>query len=605
LFIKRKFLNIRMSKHSTENKKVTGKVYDYKLFARLMSFAKTYRVQFVVAVLSVILLALFAAIRPVLLQQIIDDYITNKNAKQLLVFVIIMLSVLVFEVIFQFFFIYFANWLGQNIIKDMRTQLFKHLLHFKMQYFNNSSVGKLVTRVVSDIETIASVFGQGLFMIISDLLKMFVIAIVMIWMNWKLALIVFSILPILIFATKIFQKAMKSAFQEVRTEVSNLNSFVQERITGMRIIQLFTREEIEYEKFKSINEKHKKAWIRTVWYNSIFFPVAEILPSIAIGLVVWYGGLKAATDSSISAGEIISFIMMNNMLFRPLRQIADKFNTLQMGMVAAERVFKIVDADETEIDLGKNSSISFKGDVSFKDVHFSYIEDEQVIKGISFEVNSGETVAIVGATGAGKSTIINLLNRFYDIDKGEIEIDGINIANYKLHELRDQIAVVLQDVFLFSDTIFNNITLKDESITLEEVKIAAKIIGIHDFIMTLPNNYHYNVKERGVMLSVGQRQLIAFLRASVSKPSILILDEATSSIDSHSEKLIQKATEKITKNRTSIIIAHRLATIQKADKIIVMEDGKIVEQGNHKQLLAKKGYYSRLYNIQFIQKRAS
>ena len=594
-----------MSKHSTENKKVTGKVYDYKLFARLMSFAKTYRVQFVVAVLSVILLALFAAIRPVLLQQIIDDYITNKNAKQLLVFVIIMLSVLVFEVIFQFFFIYFANWLGQNIIKDMRTQLFKHLLHFKMQYFNNSSVGKLVTRVVSDIETIASVFGQGLFMIISDLLKMFVIAIVMIWMNWKLALIVFSILPILIFATKIFQKAMKSAFQEVRTEVSNLNSFVQERITGMRIIQLFTREEIEYEKFKSINEKHKKAWIRTVWYNSIFFPVAEILPSIAIGLVVWYGGLKAATDSSISAGEIISFIMMNNMLFRPLRQIADKFNTLQMGMVAAERVFKIVDADETEIDLGKNSSISFKGDVSFKDVHFSYIEDEQVIKGISFEVNSGETVAIVGATGAGKSTIINLLNRFYDIDKGEIEIDGINIANYKLHELRDQIAVVLQDVFLFSDTIFNNITLKDESITLEEVKIAAKIIGIHDFIMTLPNNYHYNVKERGVMLSVGQRQLIAFLRASVSKPSILILDEATSSIDSHSEKLIQKATEKITKNRTSIIIAHRLATIQKADKIIVMEDGKIVEQGNHKQLLAKKGYYSRLYNIQFIQKRAS
>ncbi len=594
-----------MSKHSTENKKVTGKVYDYKLFARLMSFAKTYRVQFVVAVLSVILLALFAAIRPVLLQQIIDDYITNKNAKQLLVFVIIMLSVLVFEVIFQFFFIYFANWLGQNIIKDMRTQLFKHLLHFKMQYFNNSSVGKLVTRVVSDIETIASVFGQGLFMIISDLLKMFVIAIVMIWMNWKLALIVFSILPILIFATKIFQKAMKSAFQEVRTEVSNLNSFVQERITGMRIIQLFTREEIEYEKFKSINEKHKKAWIRTVWYNSIFFPVAEILPSIAIGLVVWYGGLKAATDSSISAGEIISFIMMNNMLFRPLRQIADKFNTLQMGMVAAERVFKIVDADETEIDLGKNSSISFKGDVSFKDVHFSYIEDEQVIKGISFEVNSGETVAIVGATGAGKSTIINLLNRFYDIDKGEIEIDGINIANYKLHELRDQIAVVLQDVFLFSDTIFNNITLKDESITLEEVKIAAKIIGIHDFIMTLPNNYHYNVKERGVMLSVGQRQLIAFLRASVSKPSILILDEATSSIDSHSEKLIQKATEKITKNRTSIIIAHRLATIQKADKIIVMEDGKIVEQGNHKQLLAKKGYYSRLYNIQFIQKIAS
>ncbi|MCK5638296.1 MAG: ABC transporter ATP-binding protein [Flavobacteriaceae bacterium] len=587
------------------NKKITGKVYDYKLFKRLMNYAKVYKLQFVISVISVVLLALFAAIRPILLRQIVDDYITNKNAEQLLVFVIIMLAVLFCEVIFQFLFIYFANWLGQNIIKDIRSQLFRHLLHFKMQYFNKSSVGKLVTRVVSDIETIASVFGQGLFMIISDLLKMLVIAMVMIWMNWHLALIVFSILPILIFATKVFQKAMKSAFQEVRTQVANLNGFVQERITGMRIIQLFTREKIEYEKFKSINEEHKKAWIRTVWYNSIFFPIAEILPSIAIGLVVWYGGLNAATNSSITAGEIISFIMMNNMLFRPLRQIADKFNTLQMGMVAAERVFKIIDANEKEIDNGDITINSFKGDVSFKDVRFGYIPGEEVIKGISFEVKSGETVAIVGATGAGKSTIINLLNRFYNIEKGKISIDNVDICDYKLHELRDQIAVVLQDVFLFSDTIYNNITLKDERISLEEVKTAAKEIGIHDFIMTLPNDYNYNVKERGVMLSVGQRQLIAFLRASVSNPSILILDEATSSIDSHSEKLIQDATEKITHNRTSIIIAHRLATIQKADKIIVMEDGKIVEQGNHIQLLAKKGYYSRLYNIQFTQKKAS
>ncbi len=589
---------------SKENK-VSGKVYDVKLFGRLMQYARKYRFQFALSAISVISVALFAAVRPTLLKQVIDEYIANKDAEQLLFYVLLMLGALIFEVLSQFLFIYFANWLGQNIIKDMRKQLFSHLLNFKMNYFNRSSVGRLVTRVVSDIETIASVFGQGLFMIISDLLKMSVVALVMLLMNWRLALIVFAILPILIFATKIFQRAMKSAFQEVRTEVANLNSFVQERITGMSIIQIFTREKIEYDKFREINEKHKKAWIRTVWYNSIFFPVAEVLPSIAIGLVVWYGGLNAAVNDTVTAGEVISFIMMNNMLFRPLRQIADKFNTLQMGMVAAERVFKIIDAQEGENDQGETRISAFKGQVEFDNVRFSYKKGEEVIKGISFEVDPGQTVAIVGATGAGKSTIINLLNRFYEIDSGIIRIDGKDIYEYTLHDLRAQIAVVLQDVFLFSDTIYNNITLKDDSISREEVEVAAKEIGIHDFIMTLPGGYDYNVKERGVMLSVGQRQLIAFLRASVTKPGILILDEATSSIDSHSEKLIQDATEKITRNRTSIIIAHRLATIQTADKIIVMEDGKIVEIGNHEELLRKKGYYSKLYNIQFVQKQAS
>ncbi|MEN8125101.1 MAG: ABC transporter ATP-binding protein [Bacteroidota bacterium] len=587
------------------NKKISGKVFDIQIFKRLMRFVKNYRFQFVISIISVILLAVFAAIRPILLQKIVDDYIINKNAEQLLVFIVLMLIILVFEVIFQLMFIYFANWLGQNIIKDIRIKLFNHLLHFKMKYFNTQAVGKLVTRVVSDIETIASIFGQGLFIIISDLLKMLVIAGVMLWVNWRLALIVFAILPLLIYATKIFQKAMKSAFKEVRAEVANLNTFVQERITGMKIIQIFTREKIEYENFERINQKHKMAWIKTVWYNSIFFPVAEILPSIAIGLVVWYGGLQAALNSSVTTGEIISFIMMNNMLFRPLRQIADKFNTLQMGMVAADRVFKIIDTNETEVDKGKVISGTFNGKIDFENVHFSYIKNEEVIKGITFNVKPGETVAIVGATGAGKSTIINLLNRFYNIDNGKIKIDDISITDYNLHELRNHIAVVLQDVFLFSDTIYNNITLKDPTITLDDVKKAAKEIGIHEFIMTLPNDYNYNVKERGVMLSVGQRQLIAFLRASVTKPSVLILDEATSSIDAYSEILIQNATEKITKNQTSIIIAHRLATVKKADKIIVMDNGKIVEQGTHKELLLKEGYYSKLYTIQFLQKKAS
>ena len=583
--------------------KVTGIVFDIKLFKRLLSYIKNYRFAFFVASSALILLTLAAAIRPLILMKIVDDYISTKNAPQVLKYSLIMFGVLLLQVLFQFLFIFFANFLGQHIIKDIRIQLFKYIIQFKMNYFNNTAVGKIVTRVVSDIETIASIFGQGLFMIISDLLKMLVIIGVMLYKNWQLALIVFTALPILIYATKIFKDAMKAAFKEVRAEVANLNSFVQERLTGMKIVQLFSREKIEYQQFKKINESHRNAWVKTVWYNSIFFPIAEIVPSIALGFVVWYGGNDMLSSGSTSSGEIIGFIMMNQMLFRPLRQIADKFNTLQMGMVAADRVFKIIDEDNVEdsnLNMQQFKS-KIQGNIAFKKVHFSYIKDEEVLKGISFKIKKGQTVAIVGATGAGKSTIINLLNRFYKINTGEICIDEKDINSYNLINLRKQIAVVLQDVFLFSDSIYNNITLNNDRISLDEVIKAAKQIGIHEFIMSLPNDYHYNVKERGVMLSSGQRQLIAFLRAYVSNPSILILDEATSSIDSQSELLIQKATDIITKDRTSLIIAHRLATIKKADKIIVMDKGLIVEQGSHEELLRLKGNYYNLYEMQFAQ----
>jgi len=464
----------------------------------------------------------------------------------------------------------------------------------------------LITRSVTDMERIADIFGQGLFMIFSDILKMLIVGIVMFIMNWELSIIVFLTLPLILFATIIFQRYMKVAFEEVRSEVSNLNSFVQERVTGMKILQLFTREDIEFENFKKINGRHKNGWLKTVWYNSIFFPIAEILSSSTLGVIVWYGGVSVITDNTASIGELTAFIMMIPMMFRPLNQIANKFNTLLMGMVAAERVFKVIDTKSSIIDEGKISVKTFKGDVCFYNVNFSYIPNTQVLNEISFNIKKGSTVAIVGSTGAGKTSVINLLNRFYDIDSGEISIDGINIMDYKLSSLRKNIGIVLQDVFLFSDTIFNNITLKDENISINEVKLAAKQIGVHDFIMSLPNNYYYNVKERGIMLSSGQRQLIAFLRVYVSDPQILILDEATSSIDSASEILIQNATEKLTKNRTSLIIAHRLATVKKADNIIVMDSGNIIEQGSHKELINHmNGYYKKLYDVQFQVKNVS
>ncbi len=581
----------------------SGKAFNLNLFKRLLEYTNNYRGTFLYVALAAILISVLGVLRPLILQKTIDESIVPKDMENLVFYISFMIGVLVLEVIFMLTFIFFTNWLGQSVIRDIRVKLFKLMLGFKQKYYDTSAVGRLTTRAVNDIETISSIFSQGLFVIISDLLKMGVIMGVMFYKSWQLTLIVFSILPIILYATRVFQRAMKSAFEEVRAQVANLNSFVQERITGMKIVQIFTREKTEYREFKEINEKHKKAWVKTVWYNSIFFPIAEMASSVSIGLVVWYGGLNAAEGGIITLGVIVAFIDFSQMLFRPLRQIADKFNTLQMGMVAARRVFDVLDTNSRIEDTGTLLLDEANGAIEFKKVRFSYIENEEVIKGISFNVKQGETVAIVGATGAGKSTIINLLSRFYEIDSGEIFINNIAINDYTLKSLRSHIAVVLQDVFLFADSIFNNITLNNDTISEEQVIKAAKEIGVHKFINELPNNYHYNVKERGVMLSSGQRQLLAFLRAYLSSPSILVLDEATSSVDSYSEEMIQVATDKITKDRTSIIIAHRLATIKKADKIIVMEEGKIVEIGSHKDLIQKeKGHYKNLYEVQFLKK---
>lgn len=583
-------------------KKTSNSILDVALFKRLMVFVKPYRKTYAFVLLAAVLLSAFSTLSPYLLKITIDDYITVKDYEGMLVFIALMAAALVLEVIFQFMFIYYANWLGQHVIYDLRNTLFKHMLQFKMTYYDNSAVGRLVTRVVSDIETISGIFSQGLFVIISDLLKMLVVIVVMWSVSWKLSLIVFAILPLILVATRKFQKAMKIAFDEVRTQVANLNSFVQERISGMSIVQLFAREETESKAFRAINDKHRKAWIKTVWYNSIFFPIAELSTSITIGLLVWFGGLNVIAGSSgITLGIIFLFIQLSQMLFRPLRQIADKFNTLQMGMVAVRRVVAILDKNEQIPNQGVLMDKEIKGAIRFENLHFSYKKDEPVLHGISFTMEPGETVAVVGATGAGKSTLINILSRFYEIDSGNILLDDIAIQDYERSWLRKQIGVVLQDVFLFADSIYNNITLWDTSISEEEVIKAAKIIGVHRFISSLPDGYHFNVKERGGMLSSGQRQLIAFLRAYVMQPKVLILDEATSSIDTHAEKLIQKATNEITKGKTSLVIAHRLATVQRADKIIVLERGNIVEMGTHKELLnIDGGYYKNLYEVQFL-----
>lgn len=578
---------------------VSGKAFDLGLLKKILRYIGPYKLVFYGALFLTIFLSVFSTARPLLIRYVIDNFVLVPDGEALYNYTVILCSLLFLESIIQFFFIYGANYLGQNIIRDLRVQLYEHVLSFKLKYFDTTPIGTLVTRAVSDIETIADIFAQGVLVIFGDLFKIAVMVAAMFYFfDYRLVLISLSVVPVLWYATRIFQVKIKEAFQDVRTQVSSLNAFVQEHITGMNIVQIFKREEAEMGKFQEINERHKKANVRSIWYFSIFLPVIEIMSAISIGLVVWFGGLEAASGGYVTLGDLTAIIIFINMLFRPLRQLADRFNTLQMGMVASERVFNILDTKEHIDDSGSDELTDVKGAIKFNNVKFGYKEDEIILKGISFSAEPGQTLAIVGATGAGKSTIVNLLSRFYEIWDGEILVDGKNIKEVSLPSLRENLAVVLQDVFLFSDSIYHNITLQKD-ISLEKVKEAAEFIEVDDFINSLPGGYHYNVKERGSMISVGQRQLLAFLRAYVSNPSVLILDEATSSIDTQSEALIQKAINKLTKGRTSIIIAHRLATIKRADKILVMEKGEIVERGTHTELLALNGYYTRLYEMQF------
>ena len=579
------------------------KNFNLKLLNRLIGFTKPYKFNFIFVSFSAIIISFLSILNQYFLKIAVDEYITPRDYKGLLIIIVLMLSVLCFQVIFQFLFIYFTNLLGQKVVYDLRTKLFKTIINFKMSYYDKSSVGRLVTRTVSDMETIASIFSQGLFMIFADLILMFSVLIVMIVLSVQLSLIILIILPFVVLATRLFQRAMKVAFNEVRNEVANLNSFVQERLSGIKEIQIFNRQKIESENFKKINERHKKAWLKTVWYNSIFFPIAEISISISVGLIVWYAGSNIIQlENFVSLGTIFLFIQLSQMLFRPLRQIADKFNTLQMGMVAAKRVFEILDSDHNISDKGTLKNEEINGDIKFEKVYFSYVKNNNVLNDINLTIKKGEKIAIVGATGSGKSTIIKLILRLYDLENGTIKINNKNIKNYKISDLRSSISLVNQDIFLFADSIFNNITLFNEKISKNEVEEAAKNIGVLEFINKLPGGLNYNVKERGVMLSEGQRQIISFLRAYVSKPNILILDEATSSIDSKTEELIQFATNKLIEDKTSIIIAHRLSTIISADKIIVMRSGKIIEIGSHSELITRKGYYKKLYEVQFEKK---
>ena len=577
---------------------VTGKTFDVPLLKRVLKYVKPYKNIFYSTAIFAILIAFLSPARPLLIQYAFDNYILTPNEDKLLLITLLLVVLLFIETIFQYFYTYWSNFLGQSVIKDLRFQVYKKIIYFKQQYFDKNPIGALVTRVVSDIETISEIFSQGLLVIVADILKLIIVIVVMFVTDWRLALFSLASIPLLLIATYWFKRSIKLAFQDVRKQVSYLNTFVQEHIVAMYIVQLFNRQDIEFDRFKLINYKHKRAHIKSIWYYSVFFPIVEILSAISIGLLIWWGGIEAATTTNVTLGELIAFILYIHMLFRPIRQLADRFNILQMGMVASERVFKVIDTNESISNFGKISLDNCRGDIEFKNVWFAYNEKDWVLKDVSFKVSAGETLALVGATGAGKSSIINLLTRNYEINKGTILIDGVNYLEYDLESLRKNISVVLQDVFLFSDSIYNNIVL-GRQIDLEKVRAYAKEIEIDDFIKSLPNGYHFNVRERGGMLSTGQRQLISFVRAYLNYPKILILDEATSNIDSESESLLKRASEKLTNERTSIVIAHRLATIKNADKIILLDEGRIIEEGNHEELLSKNGKYSLLHNLQY------
>ena len=577
---------------------IQGKVLDIGLLSRVLKYVKPYKRTFWFTAVLTFALAGLSPLRPMLVQYAFDNYIVIPNPNGLLIITLITIGVLLIEAVAYYFYTYSANWLGQTVIRDIRQEIYDHINSLKLQYFDRTAIGTLVTRVISDIETIADIFANGILVIFSDMMKVLVVVGVMLYIDWKLALISLSTIPILLFATYIFKNGIRDSFQDVRTQVARLNAFLQEHITGMHLVQVFNREKREMDRFMAINAEHRDANVKSVWYFSIFLPVVEILSAVSIGLVVWWGAHEVLSGT-VTIGHLVAFILYIHILFRPIRELADKFNTLQMGMVSSERVFKVLDTQDFVTDTGTVRPIEIKGDIRFDNVSFAYSGDDFVLNNISFDVKAGETVAFVGATGSGKTSIINLLGRFYEFNSGTITIDGIDIRDYNQDGLRQRMAVVLQDVFLFSDTIHNNITLGNTAISRETVMEAAKDFGVHDFISKLPGGYEYNVMERGAMLSVGQRQLISFVRAYVHNPSILILDEATSSIDTESEVIIQRALEKLTEGRTSIVIAHRLATIQKADRIIVMQKGRILESGSHDELLRKEGHYHTLFELQY------
>lgn len=582
----------------SETGAVSGKAFDLRLFKRILGYTRSYRSVFYLCVLLTVTLTFLGFARPVLVMFTVNEYVMkHPDAGMLTQMCVLLFILLSTETVFQFLNSYLTSWLGQHIIRDIRIQLFAHISGLRSKYFDNTPIGMLVTRTISDIEAIEEIFSQGFIVIAGDILTLIVYVAGMFWIDWQLTLITLSTLPVLLIATWIFKNAVKSAFQDVRTQIARLNSFVQEHLTGMKIVQIFHREKKEMEKFREINARHRNANIRSVWHYSVFFPVVEVLSSISIGLLIWRSGLDVF-HGRIGVGEIIFFIMIVQMFFRPIRMLADRINTLQMGMVASERVFRVLDTRDTISATGSKPAENVRGEIEFREMWFAYNEDNFVLKDISFKVMPGETVAIVGATGAGKSSIINLLNRSYEYNRGEILLDGANIREYSIASLRRSIGVVLQDVFLFSDSIRNNITLYQD-IPDQDIEKAAKAIGAWEFIEKLPGRLDFNVMERGTMLSAGQRQLIAFIRAYVFHPAILVLDEATSSIDTESEQLIQRATARITEGRTSIVIAHRLATIQKADRILVMDHGRIIEGGSHQELLRKNGAYRKLFELQF------